>query len=504
MIEWLASPAMELVDWISWRWLLQIVLLSLGLTLACRFGFSDDSRSRRSLGVAAIWLLVVVPLGLAIWQPRYQIGLIDPPTLPDVAPLPALLVLLWALIATIGGATLLGQVIRASRGIQRLPALSAPGVFAIKDKFCARLNLSAPTIVVGERCCASSIGRPTLVVPAGFASWPATAQRSVIAHELVHLHRHDDRFMVALQLIARCYLFCPWLRGLYQYFVHALEEACDERAAELVGSRALYLEGLAEAALRDGGSNYQRSESALRATAVAEEHLLAANLIDAQHQHSFMQRLARLLGKQKFFEVQSGALAAGLGIGLLVLGVVTTFEFVAVPKRYLLSATPLPLSMPLPKTESPVVDSGRPASASVATEHEVQVVLRFPNQSLERDELVTPAVIYPGSALLDAVEGEVLVEFSIAADGSIVQPRVVHSTHPRYFNRAAIRAVRQAVFAPLYSNGFSGVKTTDLTRAGELLAVRNGRATRDNRRLNSSEYRVQKLFLFRLRTPGSG
>lgn len=492
MIEWLSGP----IDAVSWRWLAQIVLLSAGLTLACRWSFRHDSRSRRSLGVAAIWLLAWVPLVLLIWQPRYQIGLVNPPAMPALTGIPVFLLVMWFGAAIAGAVALAVQVLRTRRELQALPSLAAPQIHSMSAAFCERLQMPAPAIVTGERCCASSLGSAVLVVPAHFASWPLTAQRSVIAHELTHLQRGDDRFMVALQLIARCYLFCPWLRLLYQRFVHALEEACDERAAELVGVRALYLEGLAEAALRDGGNGYERHE--LPAAVRSETQVAVATLINAQHQHSFMQRLARLLGKQQFFEVQSGALAAGMAVGLLVLGACTTFEFVNVPQRYLLSATTLPGSLQLPGAESVDLQAG----------HEVEVVSRFPSAMPRRNERVTPAVIYPGRALIDGAEGEVLVAFSIAADGSTVQPRVVRSTHPHYFNRAATRAVRQTVYAPRYNtnlssdlssdlNGISGVNTAnDLTRAGELLVVRRGRASKPNR--------VQKLFLFRLHAADPG
>jgi len=119
---------------------------------------------------------------------------------------------------------------------------------------------------------------------------------------------------------------------------------------------------------------------------------------------------------------------------------------------------------------------------------------------LRRTERVTPSVIYPGRALVDSVEGEVLIEFSIAADGTTVRSRVLRSTHPSYFDRAATRAVKQTVFAPLHNpqseTGFSGVNTAhDLTRAGELLAVPYRRVTPPNK--------VQKLFLFRLHRPRS-
>ena len=89
MIESLWSTS----EVISLRWLLQIVVLSLGLTLAFGVSFRGDSLSRRSLGVASVWLLALVPVVLLVWQPRYQIGLHHPPALPDFSGLPQIILL---------------------------------------------------------------------------------------------------------------------------------------------------------------------------------------------------------------------------------------------------------------------------------------------------------------------------------------------------------------------------------------------------------------------------
>jgi len=465
--EWLLAP----IDAVNLRWLVQVVLLSLGLTLACRLAFKGDSRSLRSLGVAAMWLLAVVPVVLLVWQPRYQIGVVNPPDLPELSGLPGLLVGGWLLSATVGCIVLTVRVMQTSKMLCGLTPFVDAGCASTIARLCERLEIRPPQMVVGERCCASSIGRDTLVVPADFGSWPLVARESVIAHELVHLRRRDDRCMVGLQFLARWYLFCPWLHVLYSRFVIALEEACDERAAELVGCRTRYLEGLAEAALLDGGADYDRTAR----SDLADRQQVAA-LIDAGQTHSFMQRLARLIGQQHFFEVQSGALVAGVIIGLLALTLVTTFEFVPVQQRYVLSTISLAgtSSYAVNRAEDP-----RPAVSSIA---------RFPSQASQQEERYSPNVIYPGPALMDGIEGDVLVEYSIAADGTTVMPRVLKSTHPKYLNRAAVRAVEQTVYYTDHNRGISGVTTArNASRAGGLLAVNGNQSNK-----------AQKLFLFRL------
>ena len=474
MIESAQAYFVTPIEALSFRWLAQVVLLSLGLTLASRFCFTADALSRRSLGVAAVWILAVVPLLLLIWQPRYQIGVSHPPEFflaRSLTGMPLVVLCVWLAATSYLSFSMLVSLVRSRRDIGRLPAFPSQALGSIRPMaggYARRLKIVEPLIVSGERCCASSIGEARVVVPESFTQWPASAQRSVIAHELVHLKRHDDRFMIALQLLARCYLFCPWLNLLHRRFVLALEEACDERAAELVGSRSLYLQGLAEAALREGSGTYDRSGP-------------VAALINADHKHSFMRRLARLLEQQRFFEVQSGALLAGLGIGLLSLVALTTFEFVDVPERR--QGNLMSVSSYLPATDT--------ADLSYTTP-EVTAVSRLPNEFAGLGERASPAVIYPGRALLDGIEGEVLVEFGITADGNTVHPNILRSSHPNYLNRAALRAVEQTVYYTRYNNkqsiGFSGVGAAlNPVETGGLRAV--GR---------KQSNRAEKLFLFRL------
>lgn len=54
---------------------------------------------------------------------------------------------------------------------------------------------------------------------------------------------------------------------------------------------------------------------------------------------------------------------------------------------------------------------------------------------------VMSSIAYPREALLDGVEGEVLIEFTVAADGSIRNVEIKSSSN-RIFNRAALTAVQ--------------------------------------------------------------
>jgi len=61
----------------------------------------------------------------------------------------------------------------------------------------------------------------------------------------------------------------------------------------------------------------------------------------------------------------------------------------------------------------------------------------------------TPAPRYPTEALRAGQSGEVQVEFTVGADGSVTSARVVRSNPPRVFDREAVAAVKRWRFEPV-------------------------------------------------------
>lgn len=97
-----------------------------------------------------------------------------------------------------------------------------------------------------------------------------------------------------------------------------------------------------------------------------------------------------------------------------------------------LPMTPMPLERPvleLSPTKTPAInsDSLKLKAASIG--------------QLAPAQKMPP--IYPRKALSQGIEGYVIVEFSIAMDGSVIDARVVEEKPRRYFKRAALRAIKQ-------------------------------------------------------------
>ncbi len=69
--------------------------------------------------------------------------------------------------------------------------------------------------------------------------------------------------------------------------------------------------------------------------------------------------------------------------------------------------------------------------------------------SNELRAISTPSPRYPPEALRAGQSGEVQVEFTVAADGSVSAARVVRSNPPRVFDREALSAVKRWRFQPV-------------------------------------------------------
>ncbi|MBN8482740.1 MAG: energy transducer TonB, partial [Xanthomonadales bacterium] len=72
-----------------------------------------------------------------------------------------------------------------------------------------------------------------------------------------------------------------------------------------------------------------------------------------------------------------------------------------------------------------------------------------------RDATVVTAAApsYPPQAARNRTEGWVEVEFTVTAEGTVANARVVNSDPPRVFDREAIRSIERATYRPRLENG---------------------------------------------------
>ena len=70
---------------------------------------------------------------------------------------------------------------------------------------------------------------------------------------------------------------------------------------------------------------------------------------------------------------------------------------------------------------------------------------------------------YPREAAMNQIEGFVTVEFTITETGSVTSPRVIDSSPPRVFDRAAMRAILRWKFKPRIIDGVAVARTATQT-----------------------------------------
>jgi periplasmic protein TonB len=93
--------------------------------------------------------------------------------------------------------------------------------------------------------------------------------------------------------------------------------------------------------------------------------------------------------------------------------------------------------------------AAQPAAPATATQTPASTPPAAAAASSELRAVSTPAPKYPAEALRAGQSGEVQVEFTVGADGSVSNARVVRANPPRVFDREAVAAVRRWRFQPV-------------------------------------------------------
>jgi TonB family protein len=79
--------------------------------------------------------------------------------------------------------------------------------------------------------------------------------------------------------------------------------------------------------------------------------------------------------------------------------------------------------------------------------------------------------VYPAAARAEGIEGAVVVEYRVSAEGEVRDPRVVRAEPPGVFDQAALAAVRTWRYRPHRPDGEAvevpGVRSTLRFRLGE-------------------------------------
>ncbi len=403
------------------RELVRLVMLSGLSTVVCMLVYPRNAPTRRLLVLCAVAVLAALPW-LLVGHPLVV-------ELPMAAPwewsnaVPVWLLMLWAFVALM---LMLRTVLRALRCQHRLLA-EAPhadaGIVAAAQKLAREVGVdiavrAGSSMVPGPS--SGTLRRPLLVLPNDAGSWPERTLRAVICHELVHVRRRDDLWMLAARLLADLYWWMPWLHWLRAELERAVEESCDDYASEHFGETLGYVDGLVDGAGRCVAGV---------APSAALTHL---------GRHPLVARVQRF-GAARAMELDSrGAYWALVGILAVVL--------------CLTSLQPVALSIDLrDERQTPMRLVRADAHISEATPvtgflPSVRSLLAFPAGRHAEALSPQPLPIYPGAALLAGTEGQVTLRFELGRDGKAYRISVQSADGGEPFVNAALEALKSTTY----------------------------------------------------------
>lgn len=407
---------------LSLREVLRLVLLSGLFTWVCLKAFPRNAPTRRLLLLAAVSMLTVLPWLLAgidaVWFVRLE--QLPPVTLGWLVP--NVLLLLWLGVAFV---LICRQLLSVRRQVAQLAAqrqITDPFVLQRLHAMASDLAIPAPTLRQGDCACSTTLGSAQLILPRHWQDWDEATLHSVLAHELVHIQRRDDRWLLLIRLLVLLYWWMPWLVWLYRIYQRAMEESCDDAASEIVGHPLAYVSALVDAA---GVHQKNRFPNVAH---MREHHLVG--------------RVGRF-AQTRILELDtSGVYWWVIGV-LLVVMALSGIE---------------PVLKPAPAMLPDVVCCSEPASS------DSMVVYPTVLEQVDWPRSISPALperfrrptypreaVYPGEAIQRQVEGDVVVEFTVTADGSVVNAAVLTSQPKGMFEASALRAVRNSRYAPAHA-----------------------------------------------------
>ncbi len=393
------------------RWAVQLTLSVLLLSALAMGAFRDNPLTRRGFLLFSGALFVALPFLLAVtsgwyWEVPYE-G--DALSLSGTVTVPWALAVAWVAVALVRNVMTLHSVWLTRQAIHNLPTVKDPRVSELAETLAGRLDFGRRVqFHLGPINGSSSLAGSRLVMSGEVVRGDRSTAAAVIAHELTHLKRRDDLALVALTLVLDWYWFVPWRRALREHFVSAMEQSCDDLAADLFDRPTDYLDEVFKVA---------------RST--ADPYVLATALGGGDLVARF-----RRFGAARPRDFDVGRMYWGVVPAFALVWLVTSVELVT-PRANALAwpTADARFEAPLPFTgvTYPFV-----RETVIAGERRIQ-------------EGVEP--IYPGIALRRGIEGAVVVEYRVAVDGRVVRPRIVAAQPAGVFEAATLRALSRRVYA---------------------------------------------------------
>jgi TonB family protein len=323
---------------------------------------------------------------------------------------------LWLAGAALTGLAL-ALTVRRFRGMaRRAQAVENPGLVAVAQRWRRRFRVRRHITLVSSDACLSpyttGLLRPMVFLPQDMLDWPLEAAEPAIAHEIAHVARLDELWIVLVNCVKVVFFFNPtaWIAASRLAF--ARERSCDEQV--LAGgeiSASAYGRGLLDVLrLHLFGSR----ETGALVSLIARRPDLTV-------------RLTSLLGGRRRRLPTAPIVAAAALIGLFVL------PMAQVPQALELDTATIQDPVGEPSTEGIpyfVADSG----------------------VSEPEKIEGPHPVYPEEARRDKIQGAVVIDTIIDPDGIVRDAKVLESPSA-LLSESAVEAVQRWRFAPATYEG---------------------------------------------------
>ena len=399
------------------RWLIQLAALSAVLTLIALKAFAGNPISRRAFIVISALCLLVVPNVIPSSGITWPLTLASPPDFSFARDLPDFVIYTWWLI---GGALISRRLAHLYQQVQQqalaVEVKNQQLSHKVGQMIAVLPQIEKVTLKFGTEPCASTIMSNRIFVPSSWEQWSDNTLTAVIAHELVHVERRDDRWLLLADIIADWYWWLPWLRSLRNQLCRSMEESADDRAAEWFTKTHGYLEGVHAAAIHIG---QQAAPIKAQGTMFFKGH-------------SLVQRVGRFL-EFRNQELDTRGLYWGMLVALISVPIITGVTFVPFEETYQggfvsVAATSFDPASNAHQTTIPKITSTR--------QHKAPLIV-----------IDEPSAIYPGSALMAGITGEVVVSYVVTASGTTARAKVIFAAPENQFEKAALKAVELSRYA---------------------------------------------------------
>lgn len=364
-----------------------------------------------------------------------------------------------------------------------------PEILQLVDVLSCEMGIARRVAVVTSRDLASpqmwGMVNPVIMLPVNASTWTSERKISVLLHELGHVARYDWATTIIVKICCALFWFLPPVWWLAERLFHYAEIACDDFIYRLrthyqwrSKKEVAYAENLLAMAQAEKKpidnidpvlSMAGHSPIFYRIEAVLDHQRQRENATPEARQYWVLILLMMLLplASLQLIPIQQTLIAQVLNIRLPESGkdsAITPAEVMS-PQIHRLDAETLrklkqqliPVDMPhLPLEKMTVTAAPHDVIDVQPGQIELSSPLSWPEPSIRIQgymplEMVIP--IYPRNALQNGTEGEVIVEFSIAEDGSIFTPRILSAVPRNVFDKTVLAALQRSRYTPQIING---------------------------------------------------